>query len=164
MDAQNEPKFEPVKILLVEDNPADVRLILEVLDEARICNPVTVIENGLDAMKFLRRQGRYVLAESPDLILLDLNLPDKDGREVLQDLKCDCVLRTIPVIILTTSAEEQDILRSCDLHAQYYLIKPLNVSSIIAAINSINSFRLSVVQSLDSPIHGEVEVHEHITD
>jgi two-component system response regulator len=161
MHLNQDVEFKPVKMLLVEDNPADVRLILEALEEAHICNPVTVLENGIDAMKFLQKQGKYASAEKPELILLDLNLPDKDGREVLQDVKCDPALKKIPVIILTTSAEEQDILRSCDLHAQYYLIKPLRVDAIIAAISSINRFRFSVVQSLDSPVNGEVEVHEH---
>jgi len=114
------------KILLVEDNPGDVRLTREALREGKILNELSVVEDGVEALAFLRREGRYAEAVKPDLILLDLNLPKKDGREVLQEIKGDGALKKIPVVVLTTSRAEEDILRAYGLHANCSMTKPVD--------------------------------------
>ncbi|MHB1048165.1 MAG: response regulator [Thermoanaerobaculia bacterium] len=136
----------PIEILLVEDNPADVRLTREALKDAKVLNNLSVVMDGEEAMAFLRRQGRHAEAPRPDLILLDLNLPRKDGREVLAEVKEDESLRSIPVVILTTSKSEADILRSYDLHANCYISKPVGLEEFLRVVESIEDFWLSVVR------------------
>jgi len=135
-----------VEILLVEDNPGDVRLALEALKESKVKNNITVVDNGLDALAFLRREGEYANAPQPDLILLDLNLPKKNGREVLAEIKDDPDLKRIPVVILTTSQDEKDILKMYSLHANCYITKPVDLDQFINVIKSIEDFWLTVVK------------------
>jgi CheY-like chemotaxis protein len=137
---------EPVQILLVEDSPGDIRLTREVLRDAKIANELHIVGDGEQAMAFLRCEGEYADVRRPDLILLDLNLPRKDGREVLAELKDDAELHLIPVIVLTTSAAEQDVLRSYDLKAACYITKPIDLDEFIAVVRSIESFWLSIVR------------------
>lgn len=136
----------PVQILLVEDNPGDVRLTEEVLREAKVATKLSTVRDGEEAMAFVRREGAHAGAPRPDLILLDLNLPRKDGREVLNELKSDDDLRRIPVIVLTTSMAEPDILMSYDLHANCYIHKPIEFEDFSTAIHSIQQFWLLTVQ------------------
>ena len=135
----------PVQILLVEDNPGDVGLTLEALKEATLPNKLTVVKNGADALSLLRRQGQHVGAARPDLILLDLNLPKKDGRKVLAEIKGDDNLKRIPVVVLTTSEDEQDVLESYNLHANCYIVKPLDLDRFITVVKSIEDFWLRIV-------------------
>jgi two-component system, chemotaxis family, response regulator Rcp1 len=135
-----------IEILLVEDSPADVRLTVEALKDAEVMNRLHVVGNGTKAMDFLRRRGSYAEAPRPHLILLDLNLPGKDGREVLQEVKTEPDLRRIPVVVLTTSQAEEDVLRSYDLHCNCYITKPLDFNEFIVAIRSIEQFWLSIVR------------------
>ena len=135
----------PIEILLVEDNPGDVRLTIEGLKEGKVRNNLHVARDGVEALAFLRREGEYRDAVRPDLILLDLNLPRKDGREVLQDLKQDPALRTIPVVVLTTSRSEQDVLRSYELQANCYITKPVDLEQFITVVKSIEDFWLTIV-------------------
>lgn len=135
----------PIQILLVEDSPGDVRLTQEVLRGAKIANDLHVVGDGEQAMDFVRRQGEYADRPRPDLILLDLNLPRKDGREVLADLKHDPDLHTIPVIVLTTSAAERDVLRSYELSVNCYITKPIDLDEFITVVRSIEDFWLSIV-------------------
>ncbi len=135
----------PVEILLVEDNPGDVRLTIEALHESKVRNTLSVATDGVEALAFLRREGRYGGAPRPDLILLDLNLPKMDGREVLAAIKADQELRTIPVVILTTSHAEQDILKSYNLHANCYITKPVDLDQFITVVKSIEDFWLTIV-------------------
>jgi chemotaxis family two-component system response regulator Rcp1 len=135
-----------VEVLLVEDNPGDVRLTKEALKEGRLLNNVNVVNDGIEAMAFLRREGKYVDAIVPDLILLDLNLPKKDGREVLAEIKSDPKLRRIPVVILTTSSAEEDILKTYDLHANCYVTKPVDLDQFIRVVQSIEDFWVTVVK------------------
>jgi CheY-like chemotaxis protein len=143
-------KFEeqgrPIEILLVEDNPGDVRLTIEALKEGKVRNNLAVAKDGVEALAFLRRQGNYADASRPDLILLDLNLPRKDGREVLAEIKEDPALRRIPVVVLTTSKAEEDIVRTYDLHANCYITKPVDLEQFISVVRSIDDFWLSVVR------------------
>jgi CheY-like chemotaxis protein len=141
----------PVEILLVEDNPGDVRLTVEALREAKVHNHLSVANDGVEALAFLRRAGKYADAPRPDLILLDLNLPKKDGREVLSEIKADAALRTIPVVILTTSTAEQDILKSYDLHANCYITKPVDLDQFITVVQSVESFWFSIVTLPSKP-------------
>jgi CheY-like chemotaxis protein len=136
---------QPIEILLVEDNPGDVRLTMEALKEAKVSNHVSVAKDGVEAMEFLRQEGKYASAARPDLILLDLNLPRKDGREVLAEIKNEDALKHIPVVILTTSHAEQDILKSYDLHANCYVTKPVDLDQFISVVRSIEGFWLTVV-------------------
>lgn len=136
----------PAEILLVEDNPADVRLTREALREGKLHNNLHVATDGVDAMAFLRREGPHADAVRPDLILLDLNLPKKDGREVLEDIKADASLRTIPVVILTSSEAEQDILRAYDLHANCYVTKPVDLDQFIHVVKTIEQFWFAIVK------------------
>jgi CheY-like chemotaxis protein len=136
----------PIEILLVEDNPGDVRLTIEALKEGKVRNNLAIAKDGVEALAYLRRQGSHANANRPDLILLDLNLPRKDGREVLAEIKEDPVLRRIPVVVLTTSKAEEDILRTYDLHANCYITKPVDLDQFISVVRSIDDFWLSVVR------------------
>jgi len=136
----------PIEILLIEDNPGDIRLTQEAFRAARLHNTIHVVQDGATAMAFVRQTAPYQQAPRPDLILLDLNLPKKDGREVLKEIKVDPHTRTIPVVVLTTSDDEEDVLRSYDLHANAYLVKPIDVLQFITMIQSLESFWLSVVK------------------
>lgn len=144
MQAANEIKT--VDILLVEDNPGDMRLTEEALKDGKVQNTLYKVENGLEAMSFLRNEGKYVGVARPDLILLDLNLPLKDGREVLEEIKSDQELKRIPVIVLTTSNAETDVLKSYDLHANAYINKPVDLDQFIKVIGTIEEFWLSIVR------------------
>jgi two-component system, chemotaxis family, response regulator Rcp1 len=135
----------PVEILLVEDNPGDVRLTREALREGKVHNNLHVASDGVEALRFLRREGEHGDAVRPDLILLDLNLPKKDGREVLEEIKRDAQLRPIPVVILTSSQAEQDIVRAYDLHANCYVSKPVDLEQFITVVKSIENFWFSIV-------------------
>jgi two-component system, chemotaxis family, response regulator Rcp1 len=135
----------PVEILLVEDNPGDVRLTIEALKEGKLLNHVSVAEDGVEALSFLRQEGQYAGRPLPDLILLDLNLPKKDGREVLAEIKEDRKLRHIPVVVLTTSVAEHDVLRTYDLHANCYINKPVDLEQFIEIVKSVGNFWFSVV-------------------
>ena len=142
---QRPKSARPVQILLVEDNPGDVGLTLEALKEATLPNKLTVVKNGADALSLLRRQGQHAGAARPDLILLDLNLPKKDGRKVLAEIKGDDNLKRIPVVVLTTSEDEQDVLESYNLHANCYIVKPLDLDRFITVVKSIEDFWLRIV-------------------
>jgi len=137
---------DPVEILLVEDNPGDVRLTQEVLRDGKVRNNMHIAKDGVDAILFLQQTGEYADAPRPDIILLDLNLPRKDGREVLADIKADSDLKNIPVVVLTTSSAEQDIFRSYDLHANCYITKPVDLDQFIRVIRSIEDFWLTIVK------------------
>ncbi len=135
----------PVNILLIEDNPGDVRLTREALKEGKVLNNLVNVSDGVEALAYLRRQGRYSDSTRPDLILLDLNLPRKDGREVLADIKADKDLTRIPVVVLTTSSAEQDILKAYDLHANCYITKPVGLEQFISVVKSIEEFWVAIV-------------------
>ena len=135
----------PVEILLVEDNPGDERLTREALKEGKVYSNLHWVKDGVEAMEFLRRQGKYQDVPRPDIILLDLNLPKKDGREVLQDIKNDDTLKRIPVVVLTTSKAEEDVLRTYNLHANCYVTKPVDLEKFIVVVKSIDVFWLTVV-------------------
>jgi CheY-like chemotaxis protein len=135
-----------IDILVVEDNPGDVRLIMEVLKQGTLRSRISVARDGVEAIAFLRRQGAFVDAPRPQLVLLDLNLPRKSGREVLEEIKTDPDLRRIPVIVLTTSAADQDVLRAYDLHANSYINKPVDLKRFKVVIRSIEDFWLSNVR------------------
>jgi CheY-like chemotaxis protein len=140
------PFSRPVEILLVEDNPGDVRLTREALREGKVRNNLYVASDGVEALAFLRREGQYADAVRPDLVLLDLNLPRKDGREVLEEIKADPSLRYIPVVVLTSSQAEQDILRAYDLHANCYVSKPVDLDQFIHVVRSIEDFWFTIVK------------------
>ncbi|OLE18372.1 MAG: response regulator [Betaproteobacteria bacterium 13_1_20CM_3_63_8] len=135
----------PVEILLVEDNAGDVRLTKEALKEGKVYNNLHWAKDGVEALEFLRRKGKHAKAPRPDIILLDLNLPKKDGREVLSEIKSDDQLKHIPVVILTTSKAEEDVLRSYKLHANCYITKPVDLGKFIVVVQSIDRFWLTVV-------------------
>lgn len=143
---RNVESVRPVEVLLVEDNAGDVLLTVEVLKESKVLNRPSVARDGVEALAFLRREGPYHDAHRPDLIMLDLNLPRKDGREVLTEIKADASLRRIPVVVLTTSAAEEDVLRSYDLCANCYLTKPVELNGFIRVVRSIEDFWLSIVK------------------
>ncbi|HEY4670058.1 MAG TPA: response regulator [Tepidiformaceae bacterium] len=136
----------PVEVLLVEDSPGDVRLTEEALKEGKVRNNLNVVMDGVEAMAYLRREGRYASAARPDIVLLDLNMPKKDGREVLAEMKSDHRLRRIPVVILTTSEAEQDILKTYDLHANCYITKPVDLDQFISLVKSVEDFWLTIVK------------------
>jgi CheY-like chemotaxis protein len=138
--------IQPVKILLVEDNEGDIRLTREALKEGKVHNDLYVTRDGIDALKFLNRHGKYKDVPRPDLILLDLNLPKMDGRELLEKIKEDASLRRIPVVILTTSEDEADIIRSYELHANCYITKPVNMEQFIGVVRSVEDFWFSIVR------------------
>jgi two-component system, chemotaxis family, response regulator Rcp1 len=135
----------PIQILLVEDSPSDAKLTISALKLAKVANDLHHVEDGVEAMEFLKRQGRYEKSPRPDLILLDLNLPRKDGREVLEEMKENPDFSSIPVIVLTTSSAEQDVLRSYQLHCNCYVTKPVNFDRFLECVRSIEHFWLSVV-------------------
>ena len=142
----DERNGEPVEILLVEDNPGDVRLTREALKDGKVPNHLSVVRDGVEAMAFLHRQGRHAEALRPQLILLDLNLPRKDGREVLAEIKGDGSLKRIPVVVLTTSGAEQDVFDSYDRHANCYITKPIELDLFMETLRSMGEFWLSVVK------------------
>jgi CheY-like chemotaxis protein len=136
----------PVEILLVEDNPADVRLTREALGSDRLWANLAVAKDGVEAMAYLRREGKFAGVTRPDLVLLDLNLPRKDGREVLAELKADADLRLIPVVILTSSSDDEDIARAYGLHANCYITKPVDLRQFIKIVESIEDFWFTIVK------------------
>ncbi|MHB1318786.1 MAG: response regulator [Anaerolineae bacterium] len=135
----------PIEILLVEDNRGDVRLTREALADCKLSNRLSSVNTGERAMEYLRRQGSYADAARPDLVLLDLNLPGMDGREVLAEMKGDGDLKRIPVVVLTTSRADEDVLRSYNLHANCYIAKPLDINRFVDVVRAIENFWLSVV-------------------
>jgi two-component system, chemotaxis family, response regulator Rcp1 len=135
----------PIELLLVEDSEPDVRLTIEALREAKVKNRLWVVEDGVEALAFLRREGRHADAPRPDLILLDLNLPRMDGRQVLKEIKNDEALKRIPVVVLTTSRSEEDVLRAYHLHANCYITKPVDFNRFMEVVKSIENFWLTVV-------------------
>jgi CheY-like chemotaxis protein len=136
----------PIDILLVEDNPGDVRLTQELLRDSKVRNTLVAVSNGVEALALLRREGRYRDAARPDLILLDLNLPRKDGREVLAEVKQDLELKRIPVVVLTSSKAEADVLKTYNLHANCYVTKPVGLEQFATVVKSIEDFWLSIVR------------------
>jgi CheY-like chemotaxis protein len=136
---------KPIEILMAEDSPSDVLMTREAMDQAKISNHLHVVQDGVEAMQFLRRAGRYADAPRPDLILLDLNMPRKNGREVLEELKGDPLLRHIPVTVLTMSQDEEDVLRAYRLYANCYITKPVDFDSFVDVVKSIEQFWFSVV-------------------
>ena len=145
--AYPEVEAQPIEVLLVEDDPGDVQLTKEAFEEHKVRNRLTVVSDGVDALAYLRRDPSvYPDAVRPDLILLDLNLPRRDGREVLEEIKGDEELRRIPVVVLTTSAADEDIVRSYNLHANAYVTKPVDFDRFIAVVRQIDEFFVSVVR------------------
>ncbi len=136
----------PIEILLVEDDPGDILITTEALEQSKLMNNLHTVENGEEAVAFLRREGEYVDAVRPDLILLDLNLPRRDGREVLAEIKADPELRRIPVVVLTTSSAEEDVLRSYDLHANAYITKPVDFANFVNVVRQVDDFFFTVVR------------------
>jgi CheY-like chemotaxis protein len=139
-------RWQPIEILLVEDNPGDVELTREALAGAKVCNSLNVVDDGAKALDFLGQKGEYAGKPRPDLILLDLNLPKKDGREVLTQIKADPSLAQIPVVVLTTSQAEEDILRAYKLHANCYITKPVDFKQFLVVVKAIEDFWLTVVK------------------
>ena len=135
-----------IEVLLVEDNPGDVRLTREALKEGKVRNNLSVARDGVEALAFLRREGEHAAAPRPDVILLDLNLPRKDGREVLEEIKADPALRSIPVVILTSSEAERDIVQAYALHANCYITKPVDLDQFITVVKSIEDFWFTIVK------------------
>jgi len=150
----NRNEGRPVEILLVEDSLSDTELTLEALRDFKVRNHVSVVEDGVQAMQFLRREGSYAQAPRPDMIMLDLNLPRKDGREVLADIKSDDRLKTIPIVVMTTSRAEQDVLRAYQLSANCYINKPVDFNQFLEVVHSIESFWLYVVTLPPAPKAG----------
>jgi two-component system, chemotaxis family, response regulator Rcp1 len=140
------PNFNSIDILIVEDNPGDARLIMEVLNENKIFNSVFIVRDGVEAMDYLHAKGKYLDSPKPDLIILDLNLPRKDGREVLAEIKSDEELKRIPVVIMTISQAEEDIFKSYNLHANCFVTKPIDLNQFIKVVKSIENFWFSVVK------------------
>lgn len=145
-DVSSFPHIRPAEILLVEDNPGDVRLTQEALLAGKVINNLYVMSDGVEALAFLRKEGRHAATPRPDLVLLDLNLPKKSGREVLADVKGDPALKRTPVVVLTTSKAEEDILKTYDLHANCYITKPVELDQFIKVIQSLENFWLTVVK------------------
>jgi len=136
----------PAEILLVEDNPGDVRLTQEAFKENKVRNSLSVVEDGIEALGFLRKEGKYADVPRPDLIMLDLNLPKKDGREVLSEIKEDPSLKRIPVVVLTTSKAEEDVIRMYNYHANCYITKPVDLEQFITVVKTIEDFWLTLVK------------------
>jgi CheY-like chemotaxis protein len=149
----NNPKL--VEILLVEDSPADVLITREAFSEFRILNRLHVVEDGVEALAFLHQEGKYASMPRPDLILLDLNLPRKNGREVLAEIKNDKEFKTIPVVVLTTSHSEKDVIQSYDQHANCYIVKPVGFDNFVEALKTIRQFWFSVVTLPSEVAHGK---------
>ncbi|QGG93666.1 response regulator [Actinomarinicola tropica] len=141
----NLEKARPIEILLVEDDPGDVVIAKEALEQSKLVNNLHIAVNGDEALTFLRQEGEFADAPKPDLVLLDLNLPRRDGREVLAEVKADPELRRIPVVILTTSQAEEDIVRSYDLHANAYVTKPVDFAQFVRVVQQIDEFFFTVV-------------------
>ena len=139
-------KLRPIEILLVDDNPGDIRLTQEALKESKVLNNIHIVEDGMEALEFLRKEGRFKNVITPDIILLDLNLPKRNGREVLAEIKNDDFLKKIPVVILTISRAEEDILKSYMLHANCYITKPVDMDQFIKIVRSIENFWFSIVK------------------
>lgn len=139
-------KYKMIEILLIEDNPGDVRLTKEALKECKIANKLHVALDGIEAINFLSKKGKFNNSPRPDVILLDLNLPKKDGREVLAEIKQDKDLRRIPVVVLTTSKSEEDIIKTYNLHANCYISKPIGMEQFIKVVKSIGDFWFSIVK------------------
>ena len=137
---------QPIEILLIEDDPGDVLMTQEAFADYKIANRLTVLSNGEDAIAYLRKQGRFADVATPDLVLLDLNLPRRDGREVLLDIKSDADLRRIPVVVLTTSEAEEDVIAAYNLHANAYVRKPVDFEQFVAAVRAIDDFFITVVR------------------
>ncbi len=137
---------KPVEILMVEDNPGDIRLTMKALRESKLHNNLRVVKDGIEALAYLRQEGDYANLPRPDLILLDLNLPKKDGREVLREIKTDKEMGRIPVVILTTSQAEEDVLKTYDLHANCFITKPVDLEQFIKVVQSIEFFWLMIVR------------------
>jgi chemotaxis family two-component system response regulator Rcp1 len=137
---------KPIEILLVEDSPGDVRLIQEALQEGKVRNTMSVVGDGVEALACLHKQGRYARAKRPGLILLDLNLPKKNGFEVLREIKADEALKRIPVVVLTTSQSEQDIVKSYNLYANAYITKPVDLNQFLSVIKVLEDFWLEIVR------------------
>jgi CheY-like chemotaxis protein len=142
----NDLTVRPIEVLLVEDDPGDVVLTKEAFEDNKVSNKLSIVSDGEEAMRFLRREGDYADAPRPDLVLLDLNLPRMDGRQVLEEIKADETLRTIPVVVLTTSEAEEDIIRSYRLHANAYVTKPVDFDQFIKVVRQIDDFFVSVVK------------------
>jgi CheY-like chemotaxis protein len=138
--------LDPIDILLVEDDPGDVLMTREALDDSKLANTLHVVVNGEDALRYLRQEAEFADAGRPDLILLDLNLPRVDGRQVLEQIKADDSLRRIPVVVLTTSQAEEDVLKSYDLHANAYVTKPVDFTQFVRCVQAIDEFFLSIVR------------------
>lgn len=137
---------EPVEILLAEDNPGDVKLTRKALEQGKLVNNLHVVTDGVEAMQYLRGEGEYAGTPRPDLVLLDLNMPRKDGREVLEDIKHDDELKRIPVVVLTSSDAEEDVVESYDLHANAYLTKPVDFDGFMDIVGTLENFWLEVVK------------------
>jgi len=136
----------PIEVLLIEDDPGDILMTKEAFDDHKLRNSLHVVNNGVDAMLFLRKEGEFADAPTPDLVLLDLNLPRMDGREVLAEIKADDALRRIPVVVLTTSEAEEDVLRSYNLHANAYVTKPVDFEQFVNVVRQVDEFFLTVVR------------------
>jgi CheY-like chemotaxis protein len=139
----------PIDILLVEDDPGDVLITKEALEHSKVTNTLAIVDDGEQALAYLRRDGKYAEATRPDLILLDLNLPRRDGREVLAEVKADPELRRIPIVVLTTSQAEEDILRSYDLHANAFVSKPVDFDRFVEVVRQVDEFFFTVVRLPD---------------
>ena len=159
----NPKSLRQVEILLVEDNPADVLLTRSAFEDFKITNILHVVEDGVGALEFLRGQGSFAGSPRPDLIMLDLNLPRKNGREVLTEIKTDPALRNIPVVVLTTSKSEQDILQAYDLHANCYIVKPVGFANFVEAIKVIKNYWFSLV-TLPSEVEDGQDANSSIVD
>jgi CheY-like chemotaxis protein len=146
MEIKMEIAGRPIEILLVEDNPADVRLTVEILKETKVRNTLTIAGDGIEALDLLHRTGKYTQAVRPDLILLDLDLPKKDGKQVLAEIKADPVLKRIPVVILTSSKAEEDIVKSYNLYANCFVTKPVDLEQFVKVVKSIEDFWLTIVK------------------
>ncbi len=155
---------KPVEILLVEDNPADIRLVEEAMKEGKVLNHISVVQDGIEAIAFLHRQGKYKSAPRPDIILLDLNLPKKDGREVLAEIKGNNELRRIPIVVLTSSQAEKDILKSYHLNANCYISKPVDLEQFIEVVKSLENFWFHIVKLPPHLEEGEQAGGEGDTD
>jgi len=145
----NKERLRPVEILLVEDNPGDILLTKEAFEEIKIANNLNVVEDGIEAMNFLKNEGKYKEGRKPDLIILDLNLPKKDGREVLAEIKESKKLKKIPVVVLTSSKAEEDILKSYDLHANCFISKPIDLEQFSKIVKTISEFWFTIVKLPD---------------
>lgn len=139
-------RSEPIEVLLVEDDPGDVLMTQEAFADYKIANRLSVVTNGEDAIAYMRKQGRFADVPTPDLVLLDLNLPRRNGREVLRDIKGDPELRSVPVVVLTTSEADEDVLESYQLHANAYVRKPVDFEQFVAAVRAIDDFFITVVR------------------